>query len=131
MDLFTESLLLPKPQLMGIQNAAPGTNAQPPERGAAREPAGAGLAALLQNPLVQGYLARNPNAIGEAMARRQASAPDSMLAALEREPQRLWEQIPWMRDPAEVRSLAAETGQPILVEVVVGRLAEASNDAAC
>ncbi len=105
-DLLTETMLLPKPDLMGVQH---GLAPQPQQQAAAAAAAGrgAGLAALVQNPWVQQYLANNPDAIGTAISRQQASLPEherhAAFVALSREEERRWEQIPWMKDAGRPR----------------------------
>ena len=90
------------------------------------------MQAALENPWVRQWLAEHPNAVGEAMERKAAAGEldprrAALLEAMSREREKRWEAIGWETDGRRVLNKQ----RPILVEVVVGRMASANNGEAC
>ena len=119
-SLLVEVSLLPNPRLASVQAG----RANGESVAASFEQSGRAVGELLQHPLAKEYLRRHPTLLADALS-------DSALKALAREQERHWEQIPWLKDAEDAKLLSLDCQKPLLVEIVVGRLADATESSLC
>jgi hypothetical protein len=119
LNLLTEAAVLPNPHLAHIQQ---GRTEAP-----ASVPSAAPHMGFLSNPFVHAWLKNNPTALADAA---KASHHPAM-EALAREGEQRWLEIPWISDAQDAKQLSQELEKPIFVEIVVGRLADASESSLC
>lgn len=98
-DLAAEAALLPKP---GLHGGLGGRDIEPQRA---------------QNFLKNAF--NNPNA--DAMK-------SSFLRTLQNEPARKWLEIPWIYSAKDAVALARSSKKPLFIELIVGRLADATSD---